>query len=124
FLDDPDDRSIARDRNREAALLDRAGQDLDAVAGLDLPRTVAANLGPSDTAILVDATVPRLREVGVLVEVVGSAADFRRATETPRVSVSSAPGVQERTDWLDLRVTVHVGDEEAPMESVLSALAH
>jgi superfamily II DNA or RNA helicase len=124
FLEDPADRSIARDRNREAALLERAGRDLEAVAGLDLPHTVAANLGPSDTAILVDTTVPRLREVGVLVEVIGSAADFRRATDAPRVSISSAPGLEARTDWLDLRVSVHVGDEEAPMESVLSALAH
>ncbi|MGC5614809.1 SNF2-related protein [Georgenia sp. Z1491] len=117
------DLDLPRDAATESGLLSAVAREIAMVPGLHPPEVAVVDLGPAETALLVDRVLPRMREAGIAVEVVGDAADFRRATEVATVSVASAEGLDTSTDWLDLRVSVHVGDEEVPVDDLLQALA-
>ncbi|MGC5627701.1 SNF2-related protein [Georgenia sp. Z1344] len=114
---------LPRDAATESGLLTAVAREISLVPRLHPPEQATVDLTPAETAVLVDRVVPRMREAGIVVEVVGDAADFRRATEVATVSVASAEGLDTSTDWLDLRVSVHVGTEEVPVDDLLQALA-
>ncbi|MGO1509373.1 MAG: DEAD/DEAH box helicase [Actinomycetaceae bacterium] len=117
------DLDLPRDLARETVLLTSVTRELAQVPGLRPAESPVVDLAPSETALVVDRVLPALREAGVEVEVVGDAADYRRASSAATVSVSSAGEPGAPTDWLDLRVSVHVGDEEVPVDDLLQALA-
>ncbi|MGY1703570.1 SNF2-related protein [Geodermatophilus sp. SYSU D00697] len=86
------------------------------------PRPVpVAELSGVDAAVLTTEFLPRLADAGVLVEVTGEPADYRRAEAAPVVSVSATGG--EDGDWFDLGVTVTVDGEDIPFAPLFAALA-
>ncbi len=68
-----------------------------------------------------EEALPRIRELGVTVEEVGEAPQFR-ATPTPSVQLNVGLGEGGTRDWLDLNVTMKVGEHEVPMPVLLTAL--
>ena len=65
--------------------------------------------------------LPRIRELGVTIEEVGDLPNFR-ATRDSSVQLSLGPGEGGGRDWLDLNVTMKVGEHEVPMPVLLTAL--
>ena len=117
-----------RDRRAERALL----------AGLDLPvdrlpqlRTDVAGqlllsphvqLSDLDTATFTETVLPGLQERDdVLVEVVGTPAEYRYTDAAPLVLVSATDSPD--ADWFDLGVTVSVDGEEIGFNPLFVALA-
>ena len=79
-------------------------------------------LGGADLLRLLNQIVPVLQQrTDVEVEVSGTPVDYTEATDDPvvRIAVSDSP---DSTDWFDLDVSVHVGDEDVPLRALLTAL--
>ncbi|SDY38306.1 Superfamily II DNA or RNA helicase, SNF2 family [Modestobacter sp. DSM 44400] len=75
-----------------------------------------------DTVFFTEDMLPGLQlSDDVLVEVVGTPPDYRRAEAAPLVQVSTTEG--EDADWFDLGVTVSVEDEDIPFQDLFLALA-
>lgn len=74
-----------------------------------------------DVVHFVDDVVPRLAELGVTVEEIGEIPQFH-AAPTPSVQVDVGLGEGGTRDWLDLNITMKVGDHEIPMPVLLTAL--
>ncbi|MFT0846183.1 SNF2-related protein [Actinomycetaceae bacterium L2_0104] len=68
-----------------------------------------------------EESLPRIRELGVTVEEVGDMPRFQ-AAQTPSVQLSVGPGEGGTRDWLDLNVTMKVGEHEIAMPVLLTAL--
>ncbi|CCG04398.1 DEAD/DEAH box helicase [Blastococcus saxobsidens] len=86
------------------------------------PRPIpTAEVSGLDTVVLVTELLPRLADVGVLVEVTGEPPDYRRSEAAPVVQVSATD--REDTDWFDLGVTITVDGEDIPFALLFSALA-
>ena len=75
------------------------------------------------TARLVAQALPALEQVdGVVVEVVGEVPDYREAEEAPLITTDVAED-DERLDWFSLQVRVRVGDEDVPLDRLMTAVA-
>lgn len=75
------------------------------------------------TARFFTRALPILREVaGVVVELHGDVPQYREAQETPRITTEISDGEQD-LDWFSLRVRVRVGDEEIPIDELMTAVA-
>lgn len=74
-----------------------------------------------EVARLTQELVPRLLDLGVVVTTTGDVANYREAQEAPVISVAVDDG--DERDWFDLKVAVHIGDEEVPLADLLRALA-
>ena len=75
------------------------------------------------TARLVAQVLPVLEQVdGVVVEVVGEVPDYREAEEAPLITTDVAED-DERLDWFSLQVRVRVGDEDVPLDRLMTAVA-
>ena len=75
------------------------------------------------TARLVTRALPALEQIdGVVVEVTGEVPDYREAEEAPLITTDVAED-GERLDWFSLRVRVRVGDEEVPVDRLMTAVA-
>ena len=75
------------------------------------------------TARLVAQALPALEQVdGVVVEVVGEVPDYREAEEAPLITTDVAED-GERLDWFSLQVRVRVGDEDVPLDRLMTAVA-
>jgi hypothetical protein len=127
---DPDDSGY-RDLDAERTLL----------AGLDLPldrfglRGAATGPGPAgalvprarfgdlDTMRFTTELLPLLADrPGVAVEVTGQPADYREASDSLRIGVSTGQ-VAGDGDWFDLRVSITVEGREIPFTDVFVALS-
>lgn len=67
----------------------------------------------------VDQIIPELKQRGVVVDDVGAVHQF---TEADAVSIEITTEETGGRDWLDLKVTMKVGDHDVPMEVLLPAL--
>ena len=75
------------------------------------------------TARLVAQALPALEQVdGVVVEVAGEVPDYREAEEAPLITTDVAED-DERLDWFSLQVRVRVGDEDVPLDRLMTAVA-
>ncbi|WP_103063434.1 DEAD/DEAH box helicase [Actinomyces qiguomingii] len=75
------------------------------------------------TARLMAQALPSLEAVaGVVVEVTGQVPDYRQAEETALITTDVADD-GERPDWFSLQVRVQVGDEDVPIERLMTAVA-
>ncbi|MDO4901406.1 DEAD/DEAH box helicase [Actinomyces sp.] len=75
------------------------------------------------TARLMAQALPALEAVdGVVVEVEGQVPDYREAAETPLITTDVGDD-DERPDWFSLRVRVKVGQEDVPIERLMTAVA-
>ena len=75
------------------------------------------------TARLVTRALPALEQIdGVIVEITGEVPDYREAEEVPLITTDVAED-GERLDWFSLRVRVRVGDEEVPVDRLMTAVA-
>ena len=75
------------------------------------------------TARLVAQALPALEQVdGVVVEVAGEVPDYREAEEAPLITTDVAED-GERLDWFSLQVRVRVGDEDVPLDRLMTAVA-
>ncbi|MFT4294926.1 MAG: SNF2-related protein [Micropruina sp.] len=84
--------------------------------------TEQATLAGPATAELAELGLPKLRDAGVIVEVTGTPADYRLATEAPEVSLTvSDPS--EGTDWFNLDVEVSIEGEPVEYRELFTALA-
>ncbi|MDN5856089.1 MAG: DEAD/DEAH box helicase, partial [Actinomycetia bacterium] len=124
-LDDTTDPA-ARDRRAERELQVRATRIVERWWPL-LDRTgmLAADgtlRGMDAVAFSQDALAVLRGDDDIEVDVAGGAPTYEEADSTPLVHVS-ATGDDASTDWFDLHVTVTVGDEEVPFESLFAALA-
>lgn len=88
------------------------------------PRLIAEGVLVGMAAVdLVTHLVPALQAVdGVDVVVDGDLPEFRAAEGLPQVSLGST-GPPDRSDWLDLLVTVTVDGEDVPFQELFVALA-
>jgi superfamily II DNA or RNA helicase len=102
-----------RDLEREQAIL----------ADLDLPLDQGA-FGGIDTMRFTTETLPLLTDrPGIEVEVNGEQADYREASDSLSIGVSTAAAAGE-SDWYDLGITITVEDRKVPFASVFLALAN
>ncbi|QHO90484.1 helicase [Actinomyces sp. 432] len=75
------------------------------------------------TARLVSQALPALEAVdGVVVEVEGRVPDYREAEDAPLITTDVADD-DDRPDWFSLRVRVKVGEEDVPVERLMTAVA-
>ena len=74
-----------------------------------------------DVVRFMDDVVPQLSELGVTVEEVGEILQFH-AAPTPSVQLDVGLGEGGTRDWLDLNITMKVGEHEVPMPVLLTAL--
>ena len=75
------------------------------------------------TARLVAQALPALEQVdGVVVEVAGEVPDYHEAEEAPLITTDVAED-DERLDWFSLQVRVRVGDEDVPLDRLMTAVA-
>jgi superfamily II DNA or RNA helicase len=118
-----------RDRRAEQALLD--GLDLPAGRLPQLRTDVAGRLllaphvqlSDLDTVTFTQDVLPALQERDdVLVEIVGTPADYRHTHTAPLIRVSATDSSGD-ADWYDLGVTVSVDGEEIPFDVLFVALA-
>ncbi|PFG39549.1 SWIM zinc finger protein [Georgenia soli] len=114
-------RGPGRDRSAEQRLLRE----------VDLPPALqagAGTVGPASTvrlrgveaAVFVEETLPRLREQGVEVSVVGEPVEYRRSDAAPVIRISATDSGEG--DWFDLGVAVEIDGEHVPFESLFIAL--
>ena len=126
-LDDATD-ATTRDRRAEHALRVRATRIVQQWWPL-LDRT--GMLAPEGTlhgmeavGFAQDALEVLTGDDDIDVDVVGAAPTYEEADSKPLVQVSATTSDDDAsTDWFDLHVTVTVGDEEVPFESLFAALA-
>ena len=75
------------------------------------------------TARLVAQALPVLEQVdGVVVEVAGEVPDYHEAEEAPLITTDVAED-GERLDWFSLQVRVRVGQEDVPVDRLMTAVA-
>ncbi|MGQ0632792.1 MAG: DEAD/DEAH box helicase [Sporichthyaceae bacterium] len=87
--------------------------------GIDSPLEISG----VDTMAFTTEWLPLLRErPGVLVEVTGSPADYREASDSLRIAVSTRALANDE-DWYDLGVSITVDGESVPFLAVFVALA-
>ena len=55
-------------------------------------------------------------------EVAGEVPDYREAEEAPLITTDVAED-DERLDWFSLQVRVRVGDEDVPLDRLMTAVA-
>ncbi len=80
-------------------------------------------LGGIDAAYFTEELLPRLRENDdVLVEVEGTAPDYRYTDAAPLVHLSATESTDDR-DWFNLGVRVSIDGEEIPFQELFVALA-
>ncbi|MFH5821121.1 SNF2-related protein [Georgenia sp. AZ-5] len=79
-----------------------------------------AELRGIDAAVFTEEVLPALRAQDVVVEVVGTAPEYRRSETAPVISVSARDS--EDSDWFDLGVTVQIDGEQIPFERLFVAL--
>ncbi|MBE6480863.1 MAG: helicase [Actinomyces ruminicola] len=76
-----------------------------------------------NTARLITRALPVLEGLeGVVVEISGRVPDYREAEETPLIT-TAVEDDDEHLDWFSLRVRVRVGQEEVPIERLMTAVA-
>ncbi|SDN68332.1 Helicase conserved C-terminal domain-containing protein [Actinomyces ruminicola] len=76
-----------------------------------------------NTARLITRALPVLEGVeGVVVEISGRVPDYREAEETPLIT-TAVEDDDEHLDWFSLRVRVRVGQEDVPIERLMTAVA-
>jgi superfamily II DNA or RNA helicase len=113
-LGEPDDDPGFRDLKAERELLGdlpvRPG-DMDQLAGLDTMR-FTTELMP------LLASQPDVR-----LEVEGTPADYREASDSVQIGVSVDESASDSTDWFDLGVTITVEGREVPFMDVFLALS-
>ena len=76
-----------------------------------------------DAVRFAEQALPKLRELGVTVETVATVPEFREET-SPTISLEAMPGEGGTRDWLDLNLTMRIGEHEIPMPTLLTALTH
>lgn len=114
-----------RDPEEESRILDAVGEQLS-----ELPAVLGdASEGPGprpesqlsglDVITLVDEAVPRLEQLGVVVES-GAVPEFRESAE-PQVQVGLG-GEGSGNDWLDLEISVDVDGHSLPVGSLIRGL--
>jgi superfamily II DNA or RNA helicase len=116
----PDPAGGYRDLDAEQAVLDSLPvrpRDLDRLGGLDTMRFTTE-------------LMPLLAsQPGMALEVSGTPADYREASDSLRIGVSvggdtgSDSASQDQTDWFDLGVTISVEDREVPFTDMFLALS-
>ncbi|AWE41882.1 hypothetical protein [Actinobaculum sp. 313] len=76
-----------------------------------------------NTARFFTHALPIMREIaGVVVEVHGDVPEYRETEATPRITTAISDD-EEDLDWFSLRVRVRVGDEEIPIDRLMTAVA-
>ena len=109
-----------RDSAAEQAVLD--GLRLGGLPG-DPAREPSSRLGGLDTMRFTTELLPLLSgQPGVAVEVTGEPADYREASDSLRIGVSTDE-VAGDNDWFDLGVTITVEGREVPFTDVFTALS-
>ncbi len=111
-----------RDRRAEGELLRliRLPQSLQADNGRTGPAPTTKLRGTA-TAVFTEDILPGLREQGVVVEVNGTPAEYRRSDAAPVVRLTASDS--DSSDWFDLGVTVDLDGEEVPFERLFVALS-
>ncbi len=89
-------------------------------AEFQFPRHVSQFRG-LDAVRFAEQLLPRLKELGVKVRVVGEIPNFREES-APSIQLEAAPGEGGTRDWLDLNLTMKVGEHKIPMPTILTAL--
>jgi superfamily II DNA or RNA helicase len=127
-----------RDAEAELALLNQLDLPLDRFGlrrgGPPAPGRRAADQGPAapaggklagiDTMRFTTELLPLLSgQPGVRVEVRGEPADYREASDSLRIEVSTRE-VAGDADWFDLGLVISVDGEEIPFRDVFVALSH
>lgn len=112
-----------RDRAAEETLARRVVNASLPLAQTFGPLWVPRDLRGMATVRFFAEVLPALEAVeGVVIEVEGRVPDYHEAPEAPLVT-TDVEDDQEGQDWFSLRVRVRVGDEEIPMESLMTAVA-
>jgi superfamily II DNA or RNA helicase len=110
-----------RDRDAERRVL--AGLTLPPSLDPDRSAASPARLAGLDTMLFTTQSLPLLSgQRGLTVEVIGTPADYREASDSLSIGVSS----DERDgdpDWFDLGITISVEGREVPFADVFVALA-
>ncbi|MFP5281886.1 MAG: DEAD/DEAH box helicase, partial [Actinomycetes bacterium] len=90
------------------------------------PRNAApaahALLADRHAVLFVEEVVPRLREVGVEVTLLGEVVDYRQVDVAPLIEMSTADR-DDSADWFDLHLRVSVEGEEIGFDELFVALA-
>ncbi|NEE03045.1 DEAD/DEAH box helicase [Phytoactinopolyspora halotolerans] len=94
------------------------------IAGADGPSLVPhTRLSGMDTMRFTTEVLPLLEDAeDVVVDISGEPADYREATDSLTVGVSTE-AVADNADWFDLGVTISVEGREVPFVNVFTALA-
>ena len=115
---------VQRDPDAERQLLDALPSGpwpMSPVSTDDRPVERATLRGPA-TAQLAELGLPALRAAGVLVEVTGTPADYRLATEAPEVQLAVSDPA-DGADWFNLDVRVSIEGEPVEYRELFTALA-
>jgi superfamily II DNA or RNA helicase len=110
-----------RDRDAEGRVL--AGLTLPPALDPDRSAASPARLAGLDTMLFTTQSLPLLSgQRGLTVEVTGTPADYREASDSLRIGVSADERDGDR-DWFDLGITISVEGREIPFADVFVALA-
>ncbi|SHE24737.1 DEAD/DEAH box helicase [Actinomyces glycerinitolerans] len=113
----------ARDAQAEDRLARRIIDACTPLAPTHRPLWQPGRFTGMDTARLITRAVPALEAIdGVVVEVDGQVPDYREAEDAPLIT-TDVEDDDDRPDWFSLRVRVKVGDEDAPIERLMTAVA-
>ena len=113
----------ARDHAAEDRLARRVVDECLPLAETHGPLWHAGTYGGMGTARLVAQALPALERIdGVVVEMAGEVPDYREAEEAPLITTDVADDA-EQLDWFSLRVSVRVGDEDVPIDRLMTAVA-
>lgn len=74
-----------------------------------------------DVVTLADEVIPQLEAAGVKVDHLGEIPDFKLRA-APTISLDAQPLESAQRDWLDLSLTMQVGEVAVPMPALLEAL--
>jgi superfamily II DNA or RNA helicase len=95
----------------------------DRLAGPDRPGAAASRLTGLDTMWFTTQALPLLSgQPGLRVEVTGTPADYREASDSLRIGLSTQERDGDR-DWFDLGITITVEGRDVPFADVFVALA-
>lgn len=117
----PDPHNPRRDAAKESKLLHQvvaALEPLPAAVEGEYPRPDCVLHG-IDVVTFNDEVRPRLEALDVVIDESGKRPIFRRADDA---HVSVQVDESDRRDWLDLDITMHVGDDKVPMSELIRAL--
>ena len=113
----------ARDHAAEDRLARRVVDECLPLAETHGPLWHAGTYEGMGTARLVAQALPALERIdGVVVEMAGEVPDYREAEEAPLITTDVADDA-EQLDWFSLRVSVRVGDEDVPIDRLMTAVA-